>query len=694
MEAAANPAHHATRDIVRADDHHQAAAAAASTFTSSSTQSPYSAVSSSSPSSRADCLYSSSVPLSAASFAAAAAASPLINFTSSANYPRLPPFNPSFFNPSMESLLSPSPCYPYPSSSAGGPDQLFWQTFMNLHSHHDQKASLASTASIFEPSNLSMLLPSSCSASRVDFIDPGNFESGFSSFSQCLQEGMNMDSLHYNNLFFRQLGGSNNILQDGNDVGAIQMNDDPLPSLSSASLSQSFGYNAEKSPLMLSSPKSVSSINAGGMAASTSHAAVMRPELRPQLGAHLPSQPISSSITTVSITPESETGIAIRADKEAPSTVPGTPVSSISNSLSSDGGGGQQEEQDTRIMREAGEAAANYITRVKRELQEVEVEEEQEEGDGIAAHVDMEDCGEKKRPGIKGGGGGGRMSVKGGGGGPIKKKKRVREARVALITKSEVEHLEDGFRWRKYGQKAVKNSPYPRSYYRCTNGKCSVKKRVERSFEDPSMVITTYEGQHNHHSPALLRGSAELMLAAAGGGSSHHSLFLDTMQQAAALDHHNPHFLNPPSSPSSTSTTAPHIIESGEHHPSNSHHHHYHQQPAQFSGFPSMSALPNLSNFPLASTSSRGRTVCDLPMHQDNSKMHKLLPLAVASQQMPTNLLQSVRRAPAARAASTATLRPPLPAPLVESYPTSAQESHTSDQGLLEDMVSFGARNN
>jgi hypothetical protein len=30
------------------------------------------------------------------------------------------------------------------------------------------------------------------------------------------------------------------------------------------------------------------------------------------------------------------------------------------------------------------------------------------------------------------------------------------------MTKSEVDHLEDGYRWRKYGQKAVKNSPYPR----------------------------------------------------------------------------------------------------------------------------------------------------------------------------------------------------------------------------------------
>lgn len=47
-----------------------------------------------------------------------------------------------------------------------------------------------------------------------------------------------------------------------------------------------------------------------------------------------------------------------------------------------------------------------------------------------------------------------------------------------------------------------------RSYYRCTTPKCGVKKRVERSYQDPSTVITTYEGQHTHHSPASLRGSA------------------------------------------------------------------------------------------------------------------------------------------------------------------------------------------
>ncbi|KAG9447971.1 hypothetical protein H6P81_014099 [Aristolochia fimbriata] len=91
---------------------------------------------------------------------------------------------------------------------------------------------------------------------------------------------------------------------------------------------------------------------------------------------------------------------------------------------------------------------------------------------------------------------------------PRKKgEKRPREPRFAFMTKSEVDHLEDGYRWRKYGQKAVKNSPYPRSYYRCTSQKCTVKKRVERSYQDPSIVITTYEGQHTHQSPATLRGN-------------------------------------------------------------------------------------------------------------------------------------------------------------------------------------------
>jgi len=41
-------------------------------------------------------------------------------------------------------------------------------------------------------------------------------------------------------------------------------------------------------------------------------------------------------------------------------------------------------------------------------------------------------------------------------------KKEIKDHKVAFKTKSEVEILDDGYRWRKYGKKMVKNSPNPR----------------------------------------------------------------------------------------------------------------------------------------------------------------------------------------------------------------------------------------
>lgn len=91
--------------------------------------------------------------------------------------------------------------------------------------------------------------------------------------------------------------------------------------------------------------------------------------------------------------------------------------------------------------------------------------------------------------------------------GKIIKKRKIKTEkgpRYAFKTRSETDVLEDGYKWRKYGRKLVKSSPHPRSYYRCSESNCSVKKRVERDPSDEGLLITTYEGTHNHESPSII----------------------------------------------------------------------------------------------------------------------------------------------------------------------------------------------
>ncbi|OIW02008.1 hypothetical protein TanjilG_11601 [Lupinus angustifolius] len=93
-------------------------------------------------------------------------------------------------------------------------------------------------------------------------------------------------------------------------------------------------------------------------------------------------------------------------------------------------------------------------------------------------------------------------------GGRLKKKT---QPRFAFQTRSANDILDDGYRWRKYGQKAVKNSIYPRSYYRCTHHTCNVKKQVQRLSNDTSIVVTTYEGIHNHPCEKLMETLTPLL---------------------------------------------------------------------------------------------------------------------------------------------------------------------------------------
>ncbi|CDY36419.1 BnaC05g10200D [Brassica napus] len=91
----------------------------------------------------------------------------------------------------------------------------------------------------------------------------------------------------------------------------------------------------------------------------------------------------------------------------------------------------------------------------------------------------------------------------------------VTEPRIIVQTTSEVDLLDDGYRWRKYGQKVVKGNPYPRSYYKCTTQGCGVRKHVERAATDPKAVVTTYEGKHNHDLPASKSSNHAAAAAAA-----------------------------------------------------------------------------------------------------------------------------------------------------------------------------------
>lgn len=66
---------------------------------------------------------------------------------------------------------------------------------------------------------------------------------------------------------------------------------------------------------------------------------------------------------------------------------------------------------------------------------------------------------------------------------------------------------EDGYNWRKYGQKQVKGSENPRSYYKCTYPNCPTKKKVERSL-DGQITEIVYKGSHNHPKPQATRRSS------------------------------------------------------------------------------------------------------------------------------------------------------------------------------------------
>ncbi|KAF7830597.1 LRR receptor-like serine/threonine-protein kinase FLS2 [Senna tora] len=107
-----------------------------------------------------------------------------------------------------------------------------------------------------------------------------------------------------------------------------------------------------------------------------------------------------------------------------------------------------------------------------------------------------------------------------------RKSKIKRVIRVPAISSKMADIPADDYSWRKYGQKPIKGSPYPRGYYKCSSVRgCPARKHVERAMDDPNMLIVTYEADHNHSREVVLLHAHFFLRPLASKTSNRKSIF-------------------------------------------------------------------------------------------------------------------------------------------------------------------------